>query len=74
MGDTCAAGFDEGTFFGREVDCVGEDGPGREEVVGVVDGGVGGVGGEELADEGELGEVLGEVRLNGEVGFFVQGS
>ena len=48
------------------MDCVGEDGAGREEGVGVVDVGVGIVRWEEGLDEGYFGGVFGDVCLNWE--------
>lgn len=45
---------------------------GGEEPVVIVDGGVGVMLGEELPDKGEFGLVLGDVRLDGELGFLVQ--
>ena len=50
---------------------MGEDSTGREKTMRVIDGGVGGMRGKELADKGELGEVLGEVRLDREVFLFM---
>lgn len=68
MGDGALALFYEGALGGGEMDCVGEDGAGGEEGVGVVDVGVGSVGGEEGTDEGDFGGVFGDVGLDGEVG------
>ena len=68
MGDGALAVFYESALGGGEVDCVGEDGARGEEGVGVVDVGVGGVGGEEGVDEGDFRRVLGDVGLDGEVG------
>ncbi|KAL9122114.1 MAG: hypothetical protein Q9187_001323, partial [Circinaria calcarea] len=72
VGDFGATASDEGDLGGGKVAGVREEGLGREEAVGVVDGGVGGVGGEEGFDEGELGFGLGDVGLDGEGGFLVE--
>lgn len=45
---------------------VGQHGFGREQIVGVVDLSVAGVGRKERGDEGDLGDVFGDVRLDGE--------
>lgn len=66
MRDFGPAGADEGAFGGGQVDRVREDRAGREEVVPVVDGGVGGCVWEKLPHEGDLVSVLGDVRLDAE--------
>lgn len=68
MADACAAGPDQGDFRGGEVAGVGEDGAGREEAVGIVDGGVGWVVREERCYEGDFGGVFRDVGLDGEGG------
>jgi len=72
VGYTRAAGVYDRSFVRGEMDTVGEDGHGCEEFVGIVNGGIAFMLGEELTDEGELGLVLGNVRLDGEVRFLVQ--
>ena len=64
VGEGGAAREDGLALFGAEVDRVGEDGLRGEQVVRVVDVGVGFAGWEELLDEGDFAFVLGDVCLD----------
>ena len=64
VGDGRAAGEDGLALFFAEVDRVGEDGLRGEQVMRVVDVGVGFAGGEERLDEGDFAFVFGDVRLD----------